>query len=200
MDGKGSVSKYPPPDRDLCQHTRPYFSPPTTQLTRHDGTAKTVHRWRVRAPTLCPIPPIDVSDRSYCPLITPFKAGSEDVDFEAIQAQVARLAAADMGIVLLGTNGEGQSASPILGYQTSHPHNVQRPISPIKNGPTLSAPPAKLSTKMASPTFPCSLVPVPAPRKKPSGYVSKPRTLERIMPSPYHRDTSALQSVAIRRR
>ncbi|KAF8877404.1 dihydrodipicolinate synthase [Mucidula mucida] len=50
-------------------------------------------------------------DGVYCPLITPFKAGSEDVDFEAIQAQVARLAAADMGIVLLGTNGEASHLS-----------------------------------------------------------------------------------------
>lgn len=43
------------------------------------------------------------------PLTTPFKA-DESVDYEALAKQVVRLAKADVGIVLLGTNGEGQSA------------------------------------------------------------------------------------------
>ncbi|KAJ7646977.1 dihydrodipicolinate synthase [Roridomyces roridus] len=47
----------------------------------------------------------------YCPLITPFKADDESVDFDALTAQVVRLAAARMGIVLLGTNGEASHLS-----------------------------------------------------------------------------------------
>ncbi|KAK9321848.1 hypothetical protein V1517DRAFT_325317 [Lipomyces orientalis] len=42
----------------------------------------------------------------YCPLITPFKAESEDVDYDAFRQQVLRLASAGMGLVLHGTNGE----------------------------------------------------------------------------------------------
>ncbi|KAK7202375.1 dihydrodipicolinate synthase [Myxozyma melibiosi] len=47
----------------------------------------------------------------YCPLVTPFKEGSYDVDFEAYKAQVLRLAAAGMGLVLHGTNGEAAHLS-----------------------------------------------------------------------------------------
>ncbi|KAJ7217707.1 putative dihydrodipicolinate synthase [Mycena pura] len=46
----------------------------------------------------------------YCPLITPFKP-DEEIDFDALQAQVVRLASARMGIVLLGTNGEASHLS-----------------------------------------------------------------------------------------
>jgi dihydrodipicolinate synthase/N-acetylneuraminate lyase len=42
----------------------------------------------------------------YCPLITPFKAQTEEVDYDALKTQVVRLAKANCGIVLLGTNGE----------------------------------------------------------------------------------------------
>jgi dihydrodipicolinate synthase/N-acetylneuraminate lyase len=44
---------------------------------------------------------------SYCPLVTPFTQ-DEEVDFNALVKQVLRLAKAGMGIVLLGTNGEGE--------------------------------------------------------------------------------------------
>ncbi|KAJ7772738.1 dihydrodipicolinate synthase [Mycena maculata] len=47
----------------------------------------------------------------YCPLVTPFKAETEAVDFDALEAQVVRLANARMGIVLLGTNGEASHLS-----------------------------------------------------------------------------------------
>jgi hypothetical protein len=43
---------------------------------------------------------------AYCPMITPFKA-DESVDHDALASQVVRLAKAGMGIVVLGTNGEG---------------------------------------------------------------------------------------------
>lgn len=43
----------------------------------------------------------------YCPLITPFTA-DEEIDFVAWETQVVRLAKAGMGLVLLGTNGEGR--------------------------------------------------------------------------------------------
>lgn len=45
---------------------------------------------------------------SYCPLTTPFLAGSEELDLPAWNTQVLRLAQAGMGLVLLGTNGEGE--------------------------------------------------------------------------------------------
>lgn len=44
------------------------------------------------------------------PLTTPFKA-DESVDHEALAAQVVRLAKANVGIVLLGTNGEASHLS-----------------------------------------------------------------------------------------
>lgn len=47
----------------------------------------------------------------YCPLVTPFKADTEEVDHEALKRQVVRLAGARMGIVLLGTNGEGNQST-----------------------------------------------------------------------------------------
>ncbi|KAJ7077304.1 putative dihydrodipicolinate synthase [Mycena belliarum] len=47
----------------------------------------------------------------YCPLITPFVAQTEAVDYDALTAQVVRLARARMGIVLLGTNGEASHLS-----------------------------------------------------------------------------------------
>lgn len=49
----------------------------------------------------------------YCPLITPFTA-DEQIDIPALQKQVIRMASAGMGIVLLGTNGEGE-------FRSSHP-------------------------------------------------------------------------------
>ena len=42
----------------------------------------------------------------YCPLVTPFLA-NEELDVPAWEASVLRLAQAGMGLVLLGTNGEG---------------------------------------------------------------------------------------------
>ncbi|KAJ6625815.1 dihydrodipicolinate synthase [Mycena sp. CBHHK59/15] len=51
------------------------------------------------------------TDGVYCPLVTPFKEGTEAVDFDALQAQVVRLANARMGIVVLGTNGEASHLS-----------------------------------------------------------------------------------------
>ncbi|KAJ7451730.1 putative dihydrodipicolinate synthase [Mycena galericulata] len=47
----------------------------------------------------------------YCPLVTPFKAETEAIDFDALRAQVVRLASARMGVVLLGTNGEASHLS-----------------------------------------------------------------------------------------
>jgi dihydrodipicolinate synthase/N-acetylneuraminate lyase len=44
----------------------------------------------------------------YTPLITAM-TDDEQVDIDAVQKQVVRLADAGMGIVLLGTNGEGKS-------------------------------------------------------------------------------------------
>jgi dihydrodipicolinate synthase/N-acetylneuraminate lyase len=41
------------------------------------------------------------------PLTTPFRA-DESIDHEALAKQVVRLAKAKVGIVLLGTNGEGE--------------------------------------------------------------------------------------------
>lgn len=45
------------------------------------------------------------------PLTTPFKA-DETIDHDALAAQVVRLAKANVGIVLLGTNGEASHLSP----------------------------------------------------------------------------------------
>ncbi|KAK9454594.1 hypothetical protein V1511DRAFT_401397 [Dipodascopsis uninucleata] len=43
----------------------------------------------------------------YCPLVTPFLDNeSNDIDFDAFKKQVLRLAAARMGLVIHGTNGE----------------------------------------------------------------------------------------------
>lgn len=52
------------------------------------------------------------TDGVYCPLITPFTPGSEELDVPALQKQVVRLAKAGMGLVLLGTNGEGKIPAP----------------------------------------------------------------------------------------
>lgn len=50
----------------------------------------------------------------YTPLITPM-TDDEQVDLDALRKQVVRLAEAGMGLVLLGTNGEGEFASlPLL--------------------------------------------------------------------------------------
>lgn len=43
----------------------------------------------------------------YCPLVTPMHE-DEEVNYDALQKQVVRLAKAGMGLVLLGTNGEGE--------------------------------------------------------------------------------------------
>ena len=43
------------------------------------------------------------------PLSTPFKAGSDEIDHEALAKQVVRCAKAGLNIVLLGTTGEGMS-------------------------------------------------------------------------------------------
>jgi hypothetical protein len=48
------------------------------------------------------------NDGVYTPLITAMTE-DEEVDLEAVKKQVVRLADAGMGIVLLGTNGEGES-------------------------------------------------------------------------------------------
>lgn len=47
------------------------------------------------------------NDGVYTPLITAMTE-DEEVDLEAVRKQVVRLADAGMGIVLLGTNGEGE--------------------------------------------------------------------------------------------
>ncbi|KAK9495386.1 hypothetical protein V1508DRAFT_186445 [Lipomyces doorenjongii] len=47
----------------------------------------------------------------YCPLITPFKKDSGDVDFDAFRSQVLRLASVGMGLVIHGTNGEAAHLS-----------------------------------------------------------------------------------------
>jgi hypothetical protein len=51
------------------------------------------------------------------PLATPFRA-DESVDHPALAAQVTRLAKAGVGIVLLGTNGEGESIESAPGIGT----------------------------------------------------------------------------------
>lgn len=50
---------------------------------------------------------ITIIHSSYTPLVTPF-THDEEVDWDALVKQVLRLANARMGIVLLGTNGEGE--------------------------------------------------------------------------------------------
>ncbi|KAK9234099.1 hypothetical protein V1525DRAFT_383976 [Lipomyces kononenkoae] len=47
----------------------------------------------------------------YCPLVTPFKEDSGDVDYDAFRSQVLRLARAGMGLVIHGTNGEAAHLS-----------------------------------------------------------------------------------------
>jgi dihydrodipicolinate synthase/N-acetylneuraminate lyase len=56
------------------------------------------------------VPKRPFNDGVYCPLTT---AMTEDgqVNLEALNKQVVRLANAGMGIVLLGTNGEGECQS-----------------------------------------------------------------------------------------
>jgi hypothetical protein len=44
------------------------------------------------------------------PLTTPFKAGCDEIDHEALAKQVVRCAKAGINIVLLGTTGEGENA------------------------------------------------------------------------------------------
>ncbi|KAK7000702.1 putative dihydrodipicolinate synthase [Favolaschia claudopus] len=51
------------------------------------------------------------TDGAYCPLVTPFKPDTEEVDYDALRSQVVRLANARMGIVVLGTNGEASHLS-----------------------------------------------------------------------------------------
>jgi hypothetical protein len=55
-----------------------------------------------------PSPSRPFNDGVYTPLITAMTE-DEEVDLEAVKKQVVRLADAGMGIVLLGTNGEGES-------------------------------------------------------------------------------------------
>ena len=43
----------------------------------------------------------------YCPLVTPFKAETEQVDYEAWTTHVLNIAKTGMGLVVYGTNGEG---------------------------------------------------------------------------------------------
>jgi hypothetical protein len=62
------------------------------------------------------------------PLTTPFKAGEDEIDHEALAKQVVRCAKAGINIVLLGTTGEGASVGPLL-YATfgpGHPKAKQR--------------------------------------------------------------------------
>ncbi|KAK9472031.1 uncharacterized protein V1510DRAFT_418443 [Dipodascopsis tothii] len=42
----------------------------------------------------------------HCPLVTPFKADSGDIDYDAFKRQILRLTRARVGLVLQGTNGE----------------------------------------------------------------------------------------------
>lgn len=42
------------------------------------------------------------------PLSTPFKPGCDEVDHVALGKQVVRVAKAGLGVVLLGTTGEGE--------------------------------------------------------------------------------------------
>ena len=42
------------------------------------------------------------------PLTTPFKAGLDEIDHQALAKQVVRCAKAGINIVLLGTTGEGE--------------------------------------------------------------------------------------------
>ena len=44
------------------------------------------------------------------PLTTPFKAGCDEIDHQALAKQVVRCAKAGINIVLLGTTGEGEEA------------------------------------------------------------------------------------------
>jgi dihydrodipicolinate synthase/N-acetylneuraminate lyase len=58
------------------------------------------------------------------PLATPFRA-DESVDHAALAAQVTRLAKAGVGIVLLGTNGEGESIEPAPGHRSPSIPNTE---------------------------------------------------------------------------
>ncbi|KAG8938137.1 hypothetical protein FRC03_007624 [Tulasnella sp. 419] len=49
----------------------------------------------------------------YCPLTIPFKAETEEIDFDAFQTQIVRLAKARTGLVLHGTNGEAPHLSDV---------------------------------------------------------------------------------------
>jgi hypothetical protein len=71
---------------------------PSTTTTQTNGT--TGHS--------TPTPTRPFNDGVYTPLITAMTE-DEEVDLEAVKKQVVRLADAGMGIVLLGTNGEGES-------------------------------------------------------------------------------------------
>jgi dihydrodipicolinate synthase/N-acetylneuraminate lyase len=51
------------------------------------------------------------------PLTTPFR-DDESIDHEALAKQVVRLAKAGEGIVLLGTNGEGESHTDKARYHS----------------------------------------------------------------------------------
>lgn len=57
----------------------------------------------------------------YCPLITPFEEDTGKVNLGALKKQVVRLADAGMGIVLLGTNGEGELVLCFLCLLSVHP-------------------------------------------------------------------------------
>ena len=65
----------------------------------------------------------------YTPLITAM-TDDEQVDLEAVKKQVVRLADSGMGIVLLGTNGEGMSHAALqaLGYLPL-PSNADLPLT-----------------------------------------------------------------------
>lgn len=87
------------------------------------------------------------------PLTTPFRE-DETIDHEALAKQVVRLAKAGEGIVLLGTNGEGESrrvksldpgACPLA--DPAQPHTCP---SPSERRPSL--PPERRWTAMASRT------------------------------------------------
>lgn len=54
--------------------------------------------------------PVSLTGGIYVPLVTPFKSSKEqELDTETLKKHVTRIAGSGCGIVLLGTNGEGEN-------------------------------------------------------------------------------------------
>ena len=108
-----SFLTHPPPHLYRTHIHLKWLPLPTVPVSGHSPTAcmwlfsRASHGWTFILHAVNEHLTLELHYRSYTPLVTPF-THDEEVDWDALVKQVLRLANARMGIVLLGTNGEGE--------------------------------------------------------------------------------------------